>query len=104
MTLAASSPRTNLWTKAAITHLGAPSGGSNREALHRWEKAHRGHRIESGNFARELHESRERRLHSQANRIEVEVRYDPREQRVRIRDNGKGIDPKVLEEGGRVGH
>ena len=34
----------------------------------------------------------------------MEVRYDLRQLRVRIRDNGKGIDPKVLEEGGRVGH
>jgi signal transduction histidine kinase/ligand-binding sensor domain-containing protein len=42
--------------------------------------------------------------HSQATRIEVELRYDPRELRVRIRDNGKGIEPKVLAEGGRVGH
>jgi signal transduction histidine kinase len=42
--------------------------------------------------------------HSQARRIEVRIRYDPRELQLRIRDNGKGIDPKVLEEGGRVGH
>src|SRR5262249_37667433 len=42
--------------------------------------------------------------HSQAERIEVEIRYDRRQLRVRIRDNGKGIDPKILAEGGRPGH
>jgi signal transduction histidine kinase len=42
--------------------------------------------------------------HSLAKRIEVKVRYELRQLRVRIRDNGKGIDPKVLEKGGRVGH
>jgi ligand-binding sensor domain-containing protein/signal transduction histidine kinase len=42
--------------------------------------------------------------HSGAGRIEVEICYDERQLRVRIRDNGKGIDPKVLEAGGRVGH
>jgi signal transduction histidine kinase len=34
----------------------------------------------------------------------VEIRYDQRRLRLRIRDNGKGIDPKVLSAGGRVGH
>jgi signal transduction histidine kinase/ligand-binding sensor domain-containing protein len=42
--------------------------------------------------------------HSQAERIEVEIHYDRRQLRVRIKDNGKGIDPKVLAEGGRPGH
>jgi signal transduction histidine kinase/streptogramin lyase len=42
--------------------------------------------------------------HSHARRIEVEIRYDQRRLRLRIRDNGKGIDPKVLSAGGRVGH
>jgi signal transduction histidine kinase/ligand-binding sensor domain-containing protein len=41
--------------------------------------------------------------HAQAGRIEVEIRYDPRQLRLRVRDDGKGIDPKVLE-GGRTGH
>jgi signal transduction histidine kinase len=41
-------------------------------------------------------------LHGQATRIEVEIRYDTRQFRLRIRDNGKGIDPKVLESGARV--
>jgi signal transduction histidine kinase/ligand-binding sensor domain-containing protein len=42
--------------------------------------------------------------HSQAARIEAEVRYDAQVLRVRIRDNGIGIDPKVLKEGGVAGH
>jgi ligand-binding sensor domain-containing protein/signal transduction histidine kinase len=41
--------------------------------------------------------------HAHARRIEVEIRYGAREFRLRVRDNGKGIDPKVLE-AGRVGH
>jgi len=41
--------------------------------------------------------------HSHARRIEVEIRYGAREFRFRVRDNGKGIDPKVLE-AGRIGH
>jgi len=43
-------------------------------------------------------------LHAHAARIEVEIQYDPRQLRLRIRDNGKGIDPKVLEAGARAGH
>jgi len=42
--------------------------------------------------------------HSQATQIEVEVRYDARYLRLRIRDDGKGIDPKVLGAGAREGH
>lgn len=42
--------------------------------------------------------------HAQARRIEAEIRYDDRELRVRIRDDGKGIDPPVLHEGGSAGH
>jgi signal transduction histidine kinase len=42
--------------------------------------------------------------HAQAERIEVEIHYERRWLRVRIRDNGKGIDPKILAEGGRAGH
>jgi signal transduction histidine kinase len=42
--------------------------------------------------------------HSQATRIEAEIRYDKQTLRLRIRDNGRGIDPKVLKEGGRPGH
>ena len=42
--------------------------------------------------------------HSHAQRIEVEIRYDQRQLRLRVRDDGKGIDPKVLNAGGLVGH
>jgi signal transduction histidine kinase len=42
--------------------------------------------------------------HAEAARIEVEIRYDPRQLRVRVRDDGKGIDPVVLESGARAGH
>src|SRR5262249_45132421 len=42
--------------------------------------------------------------HSDAARIEVEIRYDRRQLRLRVRDNGKGIDPKVLGGDGRAGH
>src|SRR5467141_2510612 len=42
--------------------------------------------------------------HAQAHRIEVEIRYDERQLRLRVRDDGKGIDPKLLSEDGRAGH
>jgi signal transduction histidine kinase/ligand-binding sensor domain-containing protein len=42
--------------------------------------------------------------HSNASRIEAEIRHDNQMLRLRIRDNGRGIDPKVLKEGGRPGH
>jgi nitrate/nitrite-specific signal transduction histidine kinase len=42
--------------------------------------------------------------HARARRIEVEIRYDERELRVRIRDDGSGIDPSVLGDEGRAGH
>lgn len=42
--------------------------------------------------------------HSEATQIEVEIRYDARRFTLRVRDNGKGIDPRVLESGGRTGH
>jgi ligand-binding sensor domain-containing protein/signal transduction histidine kinase len=42
--------------------------------------------------------------HAQAQRIEVEIRYDERQLRMRVRDDGKGIDPKLLSEDGRAGH
>jgi signal transduction histidine kinase/ligand-binding sensor domain-containing protein len=42
--------------------------------------------------------------HAQASRIEAEIRYDERELRVRIRDDGKGIDSRVLQAGGTEGH
>jgi signal transduction histidine kinase len=42
--------------------------------------------------------------HAHAGRIEVEIRYDHHMLRLRIRDDGMGIDPKVLREGGSAGH
>jgi signal transduction histidine kinase len=42
--------------------------------------------------------------HGEARRIEVEIQYETRQLRVRVRDNGKGIDAKVLASGGRGGH
>jgi ligand-binding sensor domain-containing protein/signal transduction histidine kinase len=42
--------------------------------------------------------------HAHARRIEADIRYDDRLLRLRIRDDGMGIDPKILGEGGRPGH
>jgi signal transduction histidine kinase len=42
--------------------------------------------------------------HAYASRIEVDIRYDQRQLRLRVRDDGKGIDPKVIDAGGRAGH
>jgi signal transduction histidine kinase/ligand-binding sensor domain-containing protein len=42
--------------------------------------------------------------HAHARRIEAEVRYGDQSLRLRIRDDGKGIDPNVLKEGGSAGH
>jgi len=42
--------------------------------------------------------------HARARRIEVEIQYETRQLRLRIRDDGKGIDAKLLNEGGRPGH
>jgi signal transduction histidine kinase/ligand-binding sensor domain-containing protein len=43
-------------------------------------------------------------LHAVASRIEVDIQYEERQLRLRIRDDGKGIDPKVLKASGRPGH
>jgi signal transduction histidine kinase/ligand-binding sensor domain-containing protein len=42
--------------------------------------------------------------HAHAQRIEVEIRYDAQELRLRIRDDGIGIDREVLDAGARPGH
>jgi len=42
--------------------------------------------------------------HANANQIETEIRYDKNQLRLRIRDDGKGIDPEVLQESRRAGH
>src|SRR5262249_28501967 len=42
--------------------------------------------------------------HAHARRIEVEIRYDERQFRLRVRDDGKGIDPSHLVDSGPAGH
>jgi len=42
--------------------------------------------------------------HAQARRIEVEIHYDQRQLRLRIRDDGKGIDKQVFNSKRRSGH
>jgi signal transduction histidine kinase len=42
--------------------------------------------------------------HAEARRIEVEIRYDERQFRLRVRDDGKGIDSKLLNDDERPGH
>jgi signal transduction histidine kinase/ligand-binding sensor domain-containing protein len=42
--------------------------------------------------------------HAQARRIEVEIRYAQRQLRLRVKDDGKGIEPKILSAGGADGH
>src|SRR5271165_2923209 len=42
--------------------------------------------------------------HAHASRIEAEIRYDRGMFRLRIRDDGKGIDSSVLKQGSRRGH
>jgi len=43
-------------------------------------------------------------LHAHAHQIEAEVRYDNHALILLIRDDGKGIEPSVVKEGGRPGH
>jgi signal transduction histidine kinase/ligand-binding sensor domain-containing protein len=42
--------------------------------------------------------------HSQAQQIEVEIHYDDEQFRLRVRDDGKGIDPAILSSQGAEGH
>ena len=42
--------------------------------------------------------------HAQARRVEVDIRYDNEQFRLRVRDDGRGIDPAVLAAKGSVGH
>ncbi len=42
--------------------------------------------------------------HAQARQVEVEIRYDLEQFRLRVRDDGKGIDPAVLSRQGSEGH
>ena len=43
-------------------------------------------------------------LHAQARQVEVEIRYDNERFRLRLRDDGKGIDAAVLSAQSREGH
>jgi signal transduction histidine kinase len=42
--------------------------------------------------------------HARATRIEVEIAYDSDRLRLRFRDDGCGVDPKIIEAGGKPGH
>jgi signal transduction histidine kinase len=42
--------------------------------------------------------------HSRARQIEVEIRYDNEQFRLRVRDDGKGLDPAILSSQGSKGH
>jgi signal transduction histidine kinase len=42
--------------------------------------------------------------HSRARQIEVEIRYDSDQFRLRVRDDGKGVDPAILSRQGGEGH
>jgi signal transduction histidine kinase len=42
--------------------------------------------------------------HAHAGQVEVEIRYDDEQFRLRVRDDGKGIDPAVLANQGLAGH
>jgi len=42
--------------------------------------------------------------HAKASRIEVDIHYDQRQLRLRVQDDGKGIDQGVLSAGERIGH
>jgi signal transduction histidine kinase len=42
--------------------------------------------------------------HAHAHKVEVEIRYDDEQFRLRVRDDGRGIDPAVLSHQGSEGH
>ena len=42
--------------------------------------------------------------HAHAGRVEVEIRYDKEQFRLRVRDDGRGIDPVVIASQGVEGH
>jgi signal transduction histidine kinase len=43
-------------------------------------------------------------LHANAQHVETEILHEERQLRVRVRDDGKGIDPKLLGDDGREKH
>ncbi len=42
--------------------------------------------------------------HSECQNVEAEMAYDSRQFRLRVRDDGRGIEAKILDAGGRAGH
>ena len=42
--------------------------------------------------------------HSEGQQVEAEITYDSRQFRLRIRDDGRGIEADILDAGGRPGH
>ena len=42
--------------------------------------------------------------HAKGDHIEVEIAYNPRQFRLRVRDDGQGFDTRILEKGGLPGH
>ena len=42
--------------------------------------------------------------HSGGSHVEMEILYEPEQFRLRIRDDGRGLDPEILGKGGRPGH
>jgi ligand-binding sensor domain-containing protein/signal transduction histidine kinase len=59
-------------------------------------------RDEIYNIAREVLRNAFR--HAQARRIEAEILYESNQLRFRVRDDGKGMEPQVINKGGRPGH
>jgi signal transduction histidine kinase len=57
---------------------------------------------EIGRIAQELLRNAFR--HARAREIEVEIRYESDVFRLIVRDDGKGMDPQILKDGGRAGH
>src|SRR4029077_4023284 len=57
---------------------------------------------EIGRIAQELLRNAFR--HARAHEIEVEIRYESGVFRLIVRDDGKGMDPQILKDGGRAGH
>jgi signal transduction histidine kinase/ligand-binding sensor domain-containing protein len=43
-------------------------------------------------------------LHGNCRHIELEITYSPKELRIRVQDDGQGIDPEVLVSGGKESH
>jgi ligand-binding sensor domain-containing protein/signal transduction histidine kinase len=43
-------------------------------------------------------------MHSEGFHVEAEITYDPRQFRLRIRDDGRGFDTAIIEQGGRPDH